>query len=78
MKKILVTTDFTEYADYAVMSAASICEQTGAQLILLHVVNRPLNEEDDSYENYHDMPGGKTIVSNVKNRLDAIINGITQ
>jgi nucleotide-binding universal stress UspA family protein len=74
MNKILVNTDFTKYADYAVMSAASLCEQTGAQLILLHVVNRPLNADDDSYENYHDMPRGTTIISNVKNRLDAIVN----
>jgi phage gp16-like protein len=35
-------------------------KQTGAQLILLHVINRPLNLDDESYENYHNMPGGKT------------------
>lgn len=74
MKTILVATDFSEYAHYAVMSAASICKQTGAQLILLHVVNRPLIEDDDSYENYYNHPGGKTIVSNVKNELDSIVN----
>lgn len=74
MKKILVATDFSEYADYACMSAASIAQQTGAQLILLHVLNRPLNSDDDAYENYHDMPGSDTIVSNIKNKLDAIVN----
>lgn len=74
MNKILVATDFSEYADYAVMSAASIAGQTGAQLILLHVINRPLNSDDDAYENYHDMPGSDTIVSNIKNKLDAIVN----
>lgn len=74
MKKILVATDFSEYAKYAVSSAASIAKQTGAHLILLHVINRPLNSDDDSYENYHDMPGSDTIVSNIKNKLDAIVS----
>ena len=73
MKKILVATDFTEYAEYAVSSAASIAEQSGAQLILLHVVNRPLTSDDDTYENYHNMPGGGTIVMNIQNKLNAIV-----
>lgn len=74
MEKMLVATDFTEYADYAVSSAASIAKQTGAQLILLHVINRPLNLDDDDYENYHNMPGGGTVVSNIQNKLDAILS----
>lgn len=74
MKKILVATDFTEYADYAVSSAASLARKTGAQLILLHVINRPLNAEDDSYENYHNMPGSNTVVSSIKSRLEEIVN----
>lgn len=74
MEKILVATDFTEYADYAVSSAASIAKQTGAQLILLHVINRPLNLDDDDYDNYHNMPGDKVVVSNIKNKLDAIVS----
>ncbi len=74
MKKILLATDFSEYADYAVSSAASISEQTGAQLILLHVINRPLNADDDSYENYHDMPGSDTVISNIQNKLNAIVS----
>lgn len=74
MKKILVATDFTKYADYAVSSGASIARQTGAQLILLHVMNRPINSGDDSYENYHDMPGGDTVVSNIQSKLDATVS----
>ena len=73
MKKILVATDFTEYAEYAVSSAASIAEQSGAQLILLHVVNRPLTSNDESYENYHNIPRGETIVMNIENKLNAIV-----
>ena len=73
MKKILVATDFTEYSDYAMISAASLANQTGAELIILHVINRPLNPDDDVYENYHNLPGGKTIISNIKKKLDDII-----
>jgi nucleotide-binding universal stress UspA family protein len=73
MKTILVATDFSEYADYAVSSAASIAKQTGAQLILLHVVNRPLNSDDDSYENYHQMPGYDLTITNVKTKLSATL-----
>jgi nucleotide-binding universal stress UspA family protein len=74
MKKILVATDFSEYAEYAVSSAASIARQTGAQLILLHVIDRPLNLDDESYENYHNMPGGKTVVMNIQSKLNAIVS----
>jgi nucleotide-binding universal stress UspA family protein len=74
MKKILVATDFSEYAEYAVSSAASIAKQTGAQLILLHVIDRPLNLDDESYENYHNMPGGKTVVMNIQSKLNAIVS----
>lgn len=74
MKKILVATDFSEYANYAVSSAVSFAKQTGAQLILLHVMNRPIDSDDDSYNNYHNMPGGDTVVSNIQNKLDAIIS----
>jgi len=74
MEKILVATDFTEHAGHAVSSAASIAKQTNSQLILLHVINRPLDSEDDSYENYHNSPGGSNIVvSNIQNRLESII-----
>jgi nucleotide-binding universal stress UspA family protein len=73
MKKILVATDFSEYAEYAISSAASIAKKTGAHLILLHVIDRPLNLDDESYENYHNMPGGKTVVMNIESKLNAIV-----
>jgi nucleotide-binding universal stress UspA family protein len=73
MKKILVATDFSEYAEYAITSAASIARNTGAQLILLHVIDRPLNLNDESYENYHNIPGGKTVIMNIQRKLNAIV-----
>ena len=73
MKKILVATDFSEHADYAVKSAVSLAKKIGAKLILLHVINRPLNADDDSYEGYHNMPGGKLFVNNIQKKLEAIV-----
>lgn len=74
MKKIIVATDFSDYAEFAIKAAASIAKKAKAKLILLHIINRPLNSDDDSYENYHNRPGGKTIVSNIQNKLEEIIN----
>jgi nucleotide-binding universal stress UspA family protein len=71
MKKILVATDFTKYADYAINTAASIAKKTKASLILIHVINRPLDANDETYDAYHNMPGGKITVSNIQNQLDA-------
>lgn len=38
MKKILVPTDFSEQADYAIDLASHIAEKTEAEIILLHIV----------------------------------------
>lgn len=73
MKKILVDTDFSEHADYAVKSAASLAKQTGAQLILLHVINRHLDSEDDSNKGCYDMLVSNRIESRVQKKLNAII-----
>lgn len=73
MKKILVATDFTKYAHYALRSAASIAEQTGAQMILLHVIDRPIDLGDESYENYHNMPGDKSVIINIKDQLNSLL-----
>lgn len=74
MKKILVATDFSEYAEYAVKSAASLAKKIGAKLIILHVIDRPLDSNDDSYEGYHNMPGGKIVVSNVQDKLQTLVD----
>jgi nucleotide-binding universal stress UspA family protein len=73
MKKILIATDFSEYADYAIQSAASISHQTGAKLILLHVIDRPLDKDDDSYVNYHNMPGYNNVITNIQKKMDAVV-----
>lgn len=73
MKKILVATDFSECAEHALQTAVSIVKKTGAELILLHVISRPLDENDDSYENYHNRPKGKTVVTNVQEQLESLL-----
>lgn len=37
---VLVPTDFTEVADYAIRHGAGICKQQNQKLILLHVINK--------------------------------------
>ncbi|MDX1651486.1 MAG: universal stress protein [Brumimicrobium sp.] len=44
MKKILVPTDFSEYAMRASRVAAKIAKLTGARIYFLHVVDMPVNE----------------------------------
>ena len=39
-KAILVPTDFSAYSDKAIAQAAEIAQQSGARLVLLHVVDR--------------------------------------
>ncbi len=41
MKKILVPTDFSPLAEYAMQCAAQLAGKTGAELVLLHVVEMP-------------------------------------
>ena len=37
---VLVPTDFTEVADYAIKHGAGICKQQNHKLVLLHVINK--------------------------------------
>lgn len=74
MQKILIATDFSVHAEYAFMAAASISKKNGAKLILLHVIDRALTPTDDSYVNYHNLPGHKLIVTNIQDKLDALVN----
>lgn len=74
MKKILVPTDFTELAEVAVSSAATLARKTGGEIVLLHVYEKQPDpdaesklivlEEKDYMEGLavsHDMKGGDPI-----------------
>jgi nucleotide-binding universal stress UspA family protein len=42
MKRILIPTDFSDCAEYATISAASIAQNTGAELHFIHIVDAPI------------------------------------
>lgn len=58
MKKILVPTDFSPCAENAVEVAASIAKRTGARLYLLHIMNIPVYDRNDSYQTFADTAEG--------------------
>jgi nucleotide-binding universal stress UspA family protein len=41
--KILFATDFSEYSDEALDCALALCKSFGARLVLLHVINEPVD-----------------------------------
>lgn len=58
MKKILVPTDFSECADNAAEVAASIARKTGARLYMLHILDIPVYDRNDSFQSYADAAEG--------------------
>ena len=66
MKTILVATDFSEYADYAVKSAIAIANQAGSNLILLHV--ETISSESESKSADNDKPSAK-----IQKKLESIV-----
>lgn len=55
MKTLLVPTDFTEYADYALEVAAIIAKKTGAKIHLLNVIDKLYIQENGTYNRYDDV-----------------------
>lgn len=55
MKKILVPTDFSDHAEYALKAAAQIARGTGAEILLLHMLELP-HEGNDGAVSGSDIP----------------------
>ena len=55
MKKILVPTDFSEYAYYALKVAAQIAKKNNGEIILLHMLELP-HQAGDAIGSGHDIP----------------------
>lgn len=80
MKKILVPTDFSEHASNAIRSAASIARKTGAELLLLHIIDLP-QEAMDAIRPGYDIPEIMLFKQNAERRLteasmSAELNGL--
>lgn len=55
MNKILVPTDFSEQADYALRVAAQLAKKYDAEIYLLHLLELPLNQID-AMNSHSDLP----------------------
>ncbi len=55
MKKILVPTDFSEHAGYALKVAAQIAKKNNGEIILLHMLELP-HQASDAVGSGHDLP----------------------
>lgn len=55
MKRILVPTDFSEHAEYALKVAAQIARENNSEIILLHMLELP-HQAGDALGSGHDIP----------------------
>jgi len=78
MKKILVPTDFSKNATVALDSAFDIARKSGADLILLHVVEEITNgsfnvEADVAYDNSEDRLFTLKMIEKAKKQLEKVV-----
>ncbi len=74
MKKILVPTDFSDYALNALKLAAKIAEKTNATIYLFHIVNIPSYETGIlPFQNEQSLPEGMHIIKHVKQKFKDLI-----
>lgn len=78
MKKILVPTDFSPYADAALDFAQQIAKRHKAEILLIHVVLTPVNWAKLSKEQESLFPDTKAAIRHAKNNLSARIQKIRE
>ena len=80
MKKILVPTDFSEPATWAVTAAKDIASRSGAEIILLHVVEQQRKEsfnaqgQIEMIEDWEERIFTSKLIQRGKNQLAEIAN----
>ena len=72
MKKILVPTDFSEHAYYALKVASQIAKKNGGEIILLHMLELP-HEASDAMASGHDIPEIMIFKNAVINKLEDLM-----
>ena len=70
MKKILVPTDFSPYADAALQFAVKLAEKNGSELILIHVLLTPVNWAKLSKEQENLFPDTVNAIKKAKTNLN--------
>lgn len=71
MKRILVPTDFSQHADYALRVAAQIAKKNQSEIILLHMLELP-HQGSDALGSGSDIPQIMYFKNRAIERLDAI------
>lgn len=73
MKNILVPTDFSECASFAVKTAIDIAKKNDATLHLLHVVDIPLTSYDVGMNTYENIPETMFLMNHAKENMEKLI-----
>lgn len=73
MKKILVPTDFSQHAEYALKVAAQIARKNNAEVILLHLLELP-HQAGDAMSASHEIPEIMFFKNAAMNRLEEMMD----
>lgn len=73
MKKILIPTDFSKHAEYALKVAAQIARKNNGEIILLHMLELP-NQGGDAVSSGHDIPEIMYFKNRAISTLEEIMN----
>lgn len=73
MKKILVPTDFSEHAKYALKVAAKIAKKNDGEIFLLHMLELP-HQAGDAIGSGHDLPEIMLFKNAAINRLEELMD----
>ena len=73
MKKILVPTDFSEHAGYALRLAAQIARKNGGEIFLLHMLELP-HQGSDAVGSGHDLPEIMLFKNAAINKLEELMD----
>lgn len=72
MKKILVPTDFSGQADYALHVAAQLAKRHRCEIYLLHILELPVNEID-ALSSHSDLPEAMFYMKLARKRFDEVL-----
>lgn len=73
MKKILVPTDFSDHAYYALKVASQIAKKNGGEIILLHMLELP-HQAGDAIGSGHDLPEIMLFKNSAINKLEDLMD----
>ena len=73
MKRILVPTDFSKHAEYALKVAAQIAKKNNGEIFLVHMLELPTSG-NDALSTSHDIPELMFFKNAAVNKLDTLMN----